>query len=129
MVYSDDQIKHPGLLKSSKAFIQSKDYSMIDVYNTFVKGFKLVYHLDFIKEIATVNYKEQLLKVSIPVSFIHGTKDVHVFGELVEDYYKVLEADKGKRFIWLDKSSHAFHPEDTKIIEQHIIEELKHYKK
>jgi len=115
------------MLKASKAIFQSKDYSLVDVYNSFAKGLKLVYHLDFIKEIANINFKEQIVKVSIPVTFIHGTKDLHVYGELAEDYFKNLEADNGKGFIWLDKSSHAFHPEDTKTIEQNIIEELKHF--
>jgi pimeloyl-ACP methyl ester carboxylesterase len=126
MIYSDDKIKHPGFLKSTKALFQSKDYSLSDVYNSFAKGFKLVYHLDFIKEISTLNFKEQIQKVSIPVLFIHGTKDVHVFGELVEAYFNLLQAEQGKRFVWLDQSSHIFHPEDTKSIEQLIIEELKH---
>lgn len=126
MIYSDDEIKHPGLLKSTKALFQSKDYSLIDVYRSFVKGFKLVYHLDFIKDIAKVDFKEQMPKVSIPVTFIHGSKDLHVYGQLVEDYINILDADKGKQLIWLEKSSHVFHPHDTKLIEQHIIEELKH---
>jgi pimeloyl-ACP methyl ester carboxylesterase len=129
MIYTDHEINHPGLFKASKAILQSKDYSFMDVYNTFAKGFKLVYHLDFIKEISQIHFQEQLPKVSVPVTFIHGTKDVHLFGEPAEEYYYVLEAEKGKRFLWMNKSSHAFHPDDTKLIEQHIIEELKHYTK
>jgi pimeloyl-ACP methyl ester carboxylesterase len=48
----------------------------MDVYNSFIKGFKLVFHLGFIKEIAQVDFKEQLPNVSVPVTFIHGSKDI-----------------------------------------------------
>jgi pimeloyl-ACP methyl ester carboxylesterase len=126
MVYSDHEIKHPGMFNSSKVVFQSKDYTLKDAYNSFYKGFKLVYTLDFIKEISKINFKEQTPKLEIPVTFIHGTKDVHLFGKPVEEYYQHLEAAKGKRLIWLDKSSHAFHPDDTKLIEAYIIEELVH---
>jgi pimeloyl-ACP methyl ester carboxylesterase len=127
MVYSDDEIKHPGLFKSTIVLWRSKDYSLMDVYNSFIRGFKLVFHLGFIKEIAQVDFNQQLPYVSIPVTFIHGRKDTHLYGQLAEEYYNLLKAEKGKRFIWMDKSSHVFHPDDTKLIEQHIIEELKHY--
>ncbi|CAG9621271.1 alpha/beta fold hydrolase [Sutcliffiella rhizosphaerae] len=129
LIYIDEEIKYPGMLTAIKSLFQSKDYSLIDVYQTFTKSMKLIYNLDFIKTIATVNFKEQIPKVSLPVTFLHGSKDVHIFGELVQDYFKILEAKEGKQFISLDKSAHFFHPEDSKNIEQKIIEELKYYRK
>ena len=48
-------------------------------------------------------------------------KDVHIFGDLVEDYFNELEAPAGKQIFWLDKSSHMFHPEDAKEIENILI--------
>ncbi|WP_240795563.1 alpha/beta fold hydrolase [Aquibacillus halophilus] len=126
IIYSDDLIKGPSLFSITISMLKSKDYSLKDMYHTFYKGFKLVYSDDFIKEIQTINFCETTKKIDIPVTFIHGTKDIHVFGELLQSYYTQLDAVKGKRIIWMDKSGHVFHPEDTSNIERHLIEELKH---
>ncbi|MFC0472400.1 alpha/beta fold hydrolase [Halalkalibacter kiskunsagensis] len=126
MIYSDRKIKHPGLLSVAKPMFQSKDYTLKDVYNSFHKGFKLIYTIDFINELPDVDFYRTSKEVDIPVTFIHGTKDVHVDGKLVEQYFQMIHAKKGKQLIWMDKSAHIFHPEDTMLIEQYLIEEQSH---
>ncbi|WP_409270076.1 alpha/beta fold hydrolase [Neobacillus sp. SCS-31] len=126
LIYTDEKIKHPGLIRITFSMFQSPDYTLKDIYNTFAKGFKLVYHLAFIKELATTNFMETAKELPIPVTFIHGRKDFHVNGELVEKYIGMLHAEKGKQLIWAEKSAHVFHPDDTKIIEQYLIAEKKH---
>jgi len=64
-------------------------------------------------------------RIDLPVTFIHGSKDYHVHGSLVEQFFNKLNA-KHKRMIWSSKSGHAFHPDDTKLNEQYLIGELKH---
>ncbi|MFS0862897.1 alpha/beta fold hydrolase [Fredinandcohnia sp. 179-A 10B2 NHS] len=118
----------PSLFKLTMDMMKSREYSLKDMYHTFYKGFKLVYSRHFIEELATNNFMDSLKEISIPVTFIHGRHDFHVNGRLVETYYNKLKADKGKRLIWSEKSAHVFHPEDTKQIEQHLIEELQHIK-
>ena len=54
--------------------------------------------------------------------FIHGTKDVHVFGSQVQKYFDILDARKGKYLIWEDKSSHMFHPDDARDIEKTLVD-------
>jgi len=122
LIYTDQEIKHPGYAKIASDFIFSQDYSLADIYNTFFKGFKLIYTPDFVREVATIDFAQTIPAVKLPVTFIHGSKDVHVHGSLLEEYYNKLHAEKGKRLIWMEKSGHAFHPDDTREIERILIE-------
>ncbi len=118
----------PGLFALTMDMVRSEEYSLKDVYHTFYKGFKLIYSQRFIEELATNNFMESVPELPIPVTFIHGRHDFHVNGSLVESYFNQMDAPKGKRMIWVEKSAHAFHPSDTKRIEQHLIEELSQLK-
>lgn len=129
LVYTDEHIKHPGLAKITMDMLRSKEYSLKDMFNTLYKGFQLVYTYDFIHELPKIDFARTTPKVKLPVTFIHGTRDVHVFGNLVQDYVEGLDAEQGKQMIWLDQSGHAFHPDDTKKIEQLLIDEQKHLQK
>lgn len=125
MIYSDEQIKHPGFTKIMLGMLISKDYRFIDVVNTLYKGFKLIYSDEFIKSIPSIDVQKEVSTLQVPVTFIHGKKDVHVHPEPLLTYVKNMEENK-PRIIWTEKSSHLFHPEDTRVIEQILIEELKH---
>jgi pimeloyl-ACP methyl ester carboxylesterase len=126
MIYTDENIKHPGLVKISLNMLLSKSYRLRDMKHTFYDGFKLVYSDEFIKKIPLINVAKDIQSIGIPVTFIHGKHDVHVHGKLLEDYVGSLKADHGKRIVWCDKSAHLFHPDDTKYIETLLIQELKH---
>lgn len=123
LIFSDDTIKHPGLMAITGDMLRSKDYTLKDCFNTFYKGFKLVYNQAFIQSLPCIDLKKTMKEVEIPVTFIHGTRDVHVHGELLVGYYEGLVAKRGKRMIWMDRSAHVFHPEDTSLIEQVLIRE------
>ena len=125
LIYSDHEIKHPGIKKMASDMILSPDYSLSDVYNSFVKGFKLIYTPSFIRDIAVIDFKVNIPAVNLPVTFIHGTRDVHVHGSQVKDYFEGLRAEQGKKLIWVEKSSHVFHPDDTLLIQQYFIDQLK----
>ncbi|MFS0820514.1 alpha/beta fold hydrolase [Bacillus sp. 1P02SD] len=116
----------PGLFTLTMDMVRSDEYSLKDVYHTYYKGFKLVYSQSFIEELATNNFMETVSELPIPVTFIHGRQDFHVNGSLVEEFVNRLDAPKGKRIVWLEKSAHAFHPDDTRLNEQNLIEELQH---
>lgn len=126
LVYTDKHIKHPGLSKITLDMLRSTEYSLKDMFNTFYRGFQLVYTYDFINDLPQIDFTRSTPKVDIPVTFIHGTKDVHVHGLLVEQYLEGLDTAHGKCMIWLDKSGHAFHPDDTIEIERLLIEELQY---
>lgn len=124
MIYSDDQVKHPGMKLAFSILMRSPDYSIRNIMNTF-KGFGASYTQTMIEDFATINYEKEITRVEIPVTFIHGSKDLQVYGELLERYYQSLEAPKGKQLIWMEHSSHMFHPDDARAIEREIIK-LKH---
>lgn len=125
LIYTDEHIKHPGLMGVTKTMFQSEVYTFKDIFNTFYRGFKLVYSQRFIEELAANNFMETVKEIDLPVTFIHGSKDYHVNGSLVEQFYEKLNA-KHKRMIWASKSAHAFHPDDSRLNEQYLIEELRH---
>ncbi|MDR4888021.1 alpha/beta hydrolase [Fredinandcohnia sp. QZ13] len=116
----------PGLLALTMDMVRSDEYSLKDVYHTYYKGFKLIYSQAFIEELAENNFMEAVPELPIPVTFIHGRHDFHVNGSLVEEFVNRLHAPKGKRIVWVEKSAHAFHPEDTLLNEKYLIEELQH---
>lgn len=120
MVYSYQDVKHPGMKMAMSIILRSPDYSIIDIFNT-IRGFQRSYTQTLIEDFAKIDYKGTIRRLEIPVFFIHGKKDVHIFGDLVEDYFNELEAPAGKQIFWLDKSSHMFHPEDAKEIEHILI--------
>jgi len=123
LTYPVEAIKHPGMVPVMMDLFRSKDYSLKDIYNTFYKGFKLVYTKSFIDHLPHINMATSVQDVEIPVTFIHGRNDVHVHGQLLEAYARSLNAPRGKRVVWLDLSSHMFHPIDTKAIETYLISE------
>jgi len=125
LVYTDDEIKHPGVAGITLAMLRSEDYGVKDLINTFYRGFKLVYTQAFIEELARINFMVSMESIDIPITFVHGQKDHHVHGSVVERFYSQLLAPQ-KRLIWAPKSGHAFHPDDTKLNEQYLIEELRH---
>ncbi|MBP1153690.1 MULTISPECIES: hypothetical protein [unclassified Paenibacillus] len=48
----------------------------------------------------------------------------HVMPELITRYYETLDAPKGKKLYWSDKSSHVFHVDDARENEQRLIQHL-----
>ena len=128
MIYNDSQIKHPGLLKVSLGMLNSSDYRVADVFHSFYSGFKLIYTDEFIRNIPMIDVQKDVPSVDVPVTFIHGRKDVHVHAHLAEDYLSTLKTNHDKNFIWMEKSAHLFHPDDTGLIEQQLINELSHIK-
>lgn len=126
LIYSDEHTKHPGMANIMWKMISSQEYSFKDIYNTLYKGFKLTYTDAFIKDLPFIDCRKSASHLKVPVTFIHGMKDVHVFGSLLEEYFESLNAEKGKRLIHLENSAHLFHPLDTRKIEQLLIHEREH---
>ncbi|MCF2649953.1 alpha/beta fold hydrolase [Niallia circulans] len=107
-----------------KIMLQSPDYSLIDVYNSLIRGFKLSYTEELLNDINTFDFFTEVPSLQIPVMFIHGSKEKHVMPELIKRYYENLDAPEGKRLLWSDKSSHAFHLDDARENEQRLIQYL-----
>ncbi|MBM7648216.1 pimeloyl-ACP methyl ester carboxylesterase [Bacillus ectoiniformans] len=126
MIYSDNEIKHPGLFKITLDMFFSKDYTLKDMFNTFYKGFKLIYSDEFIKSIPNIDVKKEVKEIKVPTTFIHGKKDVHVHYDLLKDFMDNIKGKEKINLHWAENSSHLFHPNDTKIIEKILIEQINH---
>jgi pimeloyl-ACP methyl ester carboxylesterase len=121
MVYTSDDVKHPGFFTVFTSMLKSPDYTLMDIFNTFYRGVFRTFTQQMIEDFAKIDFVKSAPRVEIPVHFIHGRKDVHVFGSQVEKYLDILDAPRGKQLFWVDKSSHIFHPDDGKIIENYLI--------
>ncbi|GIQ70824.1 hypothetical protein XYCOK13_36480 [Xylanibacillus composti] len=107
-----------------KIMLRSPDYSLKDIYNSLVRGFKLSYTAQMIDDINTFDFFKDVPALQMPVMFIHGSKEKHVMPELLIRYVEKLDAPKGKKLYWSDKSSHTFHIEDARENEQRVIQHL-----
>jgi pimeloyl-ACP methyl ester carboxylesterase len=124
MIYKSEAVKHPGMLGAFKLFFNSSEYSLKDIFHTFYSSYNLTYTQELIEDFAKVNFKT-VKRIDAPLAFLHGSKDVHVDGKPVEQYYDELDAPLGKEMVWYEKSGHMFHPDDAKLIEKFIIDYAK----
>lgn len=108
-----------------KIMLRSPDYRLMDVYNSLVRGFKLSYTPQMINDINSFDFFAEAPSLEMPVMFIHGSKEKHVMPELIVRYVEKLEAPRGKKLLWSDRSSHAFHLDDARENEQRLIQHLK----
>lgn len=81
------------------------------------------YSDQMIADLNRFDFFSEVPKLEIPILFIHGEKETHVWGELVQKYVDQLEAPS-KKIFWSKKSSHAFHLEDARENEQILIDHL-----
>jgi pimeloyl-ACP methyl ester carboxylesterase len=127
MFYDARDKKSASFFSGLKIMLKSPDYSFIDIYNSLVRGFKLSYTEQMLHDINTFDFFEEVPTLQMPVMFIHGGKEKHVMPELILRYFEALSAPKGKKLLWSDKSSHAFHQDDARENEQRLIEHLRAY--
>lgn len=125
MFYDAGDGKSATILKAMRIMLMSPDYSLKDMYHSLVSGFKLAYTERMLNDLNTFDYLAEFPRLDVPVLFIHGSKEKHVMPELVVRYVEKLDAPYGKKLVWSDKSSHAFHMEDARKNEQTLIEHLR----
>jgi pimeloyl-ACP methyl ester carboxylesterase len=123
MIYESETVKHPGMKAAFNIFWSSSEYSIIDIFNTFSKAYKLTYTQSLIDDFAQIDFYP-INRIEIPVYFLHGKHDVHLSGQPVKVFVENLEAPQGKKLIWYEKSSHMFHPDDARAIETFFIEQF-----
>lgn len=124
MIYDAGDKGTPTYNKIANIMLRSKDYSLTDVYHSLIPGFKLAYSEQMLHDLNHFNFFSEIPTVKIPVFFIHGKKETHIMPELIQDYFDQLDAPQ-KRIYWAEKSSHVFHLDDAKEIEQLLIDHLR----
>ncbi|WP_075980601.1 alpha/beta fold hydrolase [Bacillus massilinigeriensis] len=123
MFYDTGDRRSPTFASAAKIMLGSPDYSLMDVFHTFTSGYKLSYTDQMLQDINTFDYFTEIPELEVPVLFIHGEKEAHVWPELALRYYEQLDAPF-KKFFWSKKSSHAFHIDDAKENEQTLLDYL-----
>ena len=66
MVYSYQDVKHPGMKMAMSIILRSPDYSIIDIFNT-IRGFQRSYTQTLIEDFAKIDYKGTIRKLEVPV--------------------------------------------------------------
>lgn len=125
MFYDTGDKDSPTFVKGMKIMFKSKDYGVRDVFNSVVRGFELSYSGTIIQDLTAKNCFVDAPTIDIPIYFIHGKHETHVFPELTLAYYEQLIAPLGKRWFWLEKSSHMYHPDDAREVERILITEVR----
>lgn len=124
MFYNAGDKGSATMFKALKIMLKSPDYSLVDTFNSLVMGFKLSYTEQMVNDLNSFNFFTDVPRLEVPVLFIHGAKENHVWPELVNKYYEGLEAPRGKKLVLSPKSSHAFHLDDARDNERLLIEHL-----
>ncbi|WP_274365578.1 alpha/beta hydrolase [Paenibacillus thermotolerans] len=125
MFYNAGDGKSATFFSGLKIMLRSPDYSLADVFNSLVRGFKLSYSEKMVSDLNSFDFFKEVPSLPMPVMFIHGGKEKHVMPELVVRYFEGLDAPRGKQLLWSDLSSHAFHIDDARENEQRLIRHLK----
>ncbi len=90
--------------------IRSRDYTLLDIVRT-LRGMNFV--LDqLLSKLPTFNLFEQLPRLEVPAFLLQGRHDVVAPASLAEQYYQMLQAPKGKQFIWFEESAHELQYEE-----------------
>jgi pimeloyl-ACP methyl ester carboxylesterase len=102
-----------------KRVLQSPEYTFFD-YFKYLYG--TLYSIDNMwDEVLTYNLFKQVPRVEVPVYFFEGRHDYNTPWTLVEQYYKLLDAPKGKTLIWFDNSAHSPVFEETEKFNQAMV--------
>lgn len=112
--------REPGYLRRALA---SPEYSSLDLVRLVV-GNLIGPAATLWSYLETVNLLAQAPRLEVPVFFLQGRHDYNTPGELVERYYEVLEAPRGKHLIWFEESAHRPHLEETGKFTRVLIEEV-----
>ena len=87
------------------------EYSIGDSYNAIRGNLQSVELL--LEDMMEVNLLVQVTNLEVPVYFIHGIHDYVTPGQLVEEYYELLEAPE-KHLLWFEFSAHSPHLEQPR---------------
>jgi len=112
------------LLKTLRQLVLSPDYSLGDVVGT-LRGMRFAQgHL--LPELAGLDLFEMLPRLDVPVFLLQGRHDYVAPAAIAEEYYRTLEAPKGKQLIWFEESAHMPHDEEPERFRETVLTIKKH---
>jgi pimeloyl-ACP methyl ester carboxylesterase len=88
-------------------YLTSPEYSFSEGFNTMLgKGRDFSMDARW-EEIEKIDFKEEITSLDVPIYFIHGKHDMITPLVSINDFYKALEAPKGKQLMILENSAHV----------------------
>ncbi|KOS69303.1 hypothetical protein AEA09_12535 [Lysinibacillus contaminans] len=118
MNYYDEDVEKVNLFNLVKGAFISPDYSLPDIYHSFITGPKLslIESKELKEEIILTDFFHTIKKIDVPIYFIQGKYDKQTNYDLAKQYYELLDAPNGKEFITLENSAHYPNTLDSEII-------------
>ena len=84
--------------------VRTPEYTWMDIARTIAHPFFSLQHL--LSELYTVNFFTQVPRLEVPVYFLEGRHDYTVPADMAAQYYDVLDAPRGKTWVWFEESAH-----------------------
>jgi len=87
-------------------YLTSPEYSLSEGIRTLRgKGLHFTMHAIY-DELKNINFTKEIQTIKVPIYFFSGKYDMITPTILVEDFYNILEAEKGKKFVIFENSAH-----------------------
>lgn len=102
-----------------KKIISTPEYSIIDNINNSINPFFSVEYL-WNASLYKFDLFNSVPIIDIPVYFFVGRHDYATPSSLVEKYFTILKAPKGKKIIWFDSSGHNPPEEEPELFTKHM---------
>jgi len=114
--------EHPQLsrVRMLRLALESPAYSWVDLAKIPL-GFKYSFQKLWWEIFYETNLFEQAPRIEVPTYFFLGRYDKVVTAEVAEKYYNALDAPRGKRLIWFEKSGHWPHFEEPIRFQEEVI--------
>jgi proline iminopeptidase len=98
------------MMKTLRQLVLSRDYSLSDIVGT-LRGMRFVQD-KILPDLAGLDLFQMLPRVDVPVFLLQGRHDYAAPAAIAEQYYRMLQAPKGKQLIWFDDAAHMPHHEE-----------------
>ncbi len=104
-----------------KKMISIPEYSIIDNINNFLNPYFSVKNL-WNSSLYKADLFNDVPAINIPVYFFAGKHDYTTPFILVENYFNILKAPKGKKILWFESSGHNPRGEEPELFTKYMIE-------
>jgi len=102
-------------------YLTSPEYSLLEGIRT-IRGKGLHFTMNVMyHELKNLNFNEEIQSINVPIYFFAGKYDMITPTILVENYYKMLDAVNGKKFIIFENSAHFLITEEKEKYEELLI--------
>jgi pimeloyl-ACP methyl ester carboxylesterase len=113
------------LLKLLRQLVFSRDYTLLEIVGA-LRGMRFA-QAHLLPDLAKLNLFEMLPQLDVPVYLLQGRHDYVAPSSIAEQYYRALQAPKGKRLIWFEESAHMPQYEEPDKFRETLFTIKRHY--